>query len=85
MQLVPTQFRRLDGHVFNTHQYSVTEYFTASNGLDGLLPAVFFAYDFSPVTLTIEERRRPLLHFITRVCAVVGGVFAMFGALAKLL
>jgi hypothetical protein len=45
---------------------------------------VFFSYDFSPVMLTIEERRRPLLHFLTRICAVVGGVFAMFGLFAKL-
>lgn len=110
MQLVPTQFRRLDGHVFNTHQYSVTEYFTTAKARavnvrlsplaarrmryahalawqanENILPAVFFSYDFSPVTLTIEQQRRPLLHFLTRVCAVVGGVFAICGMLAKLL
>jgi hypothetical protein len=51
---------------------------------DGVLPAVLFSYDFSPITLTIEERRRPLLHVLTRICAVVGGVFAMFGMFSKL-
>ena len=52
---------------------------------DGILPAVFFSYDFSPVMLTVEERRRPLLHFLTRICAVVGGVFALFEMFAKLI
>lgn len=63
----------------------MTEYFTAINMNDMAIPAVFFSYDFSPVMLTIEEQRRPLLHFLTRVCAVVGGVFAVAGLLAKLL
>jgi hypothetical protein len=50
-----------------------------------VMPAAIFSYDFSPVMLTIEERRRPLLHFLTRICAVVGGVFAIFGLFARLL
>ena len=29
-QLVPVQYRRLNGKVFDSHQYSVTEYFTSS-------------------------------------------------------
>lgn len=29
-QLVPVQYRRLNGKVYNSHQYSVTEYFTSS-------------------------------------------------------
>ena len=104
-QLVPTQFRQLNGRVFNTHQFSVTEFFTVAKARghggiarsppytltrmrpqpnEGVLPAVFFTYDFSPVTLTIEEQRRPLLHFLTRICAVVGGVVALFGMFSKL-
>ena len=105
-QLVPTQIRRGFGRVYDTYQYSVTEFFTASKARaasagapcrvahadarhpqfnDGSLPAVYFSYDFSPVSLTIEERRRPLFHFLTRICAVVGGVFALFGMFSKLL
>ena len=29
-QLVPVQYRRLNGKIFDSHQYSVTEYFTSS-------------------------------------------------------
>ena len=49
------------------------------------MPAAIFSYDFSPVMLTIEERRRPLFHFLTRICAVAGGVFAICGLFARLL
>jgi endoplasmic reticulum-Golgi intermediate compartment protein 3 len=40
---------------------------------------VYFLYDLSPITVTIKEERRNFLHFITRLCAVLGGTFAMTG------
>lgn len=48
-QLVPVQFRKLNGRVFNSHQYSVTEYFTSSKINEQVMPAAIFSYDFSPV------------------------------------
>lgn len=41
--------------------------------------AVYFLYDLSPITVTIREERRSFLHFITRLCAVLGGTFALTG------
>lgn len=41
--------------------------------------AVYFLYDLSPITVTIREERRNFLHFITRLCAVLGGTFALTG------
>jgi len=43
------------------------------------LPAVYFLYDLSPITVTIKEERRSFLHLITRLCAVLGGTFALTG------
>lgn len=45
------------------------------------IAAVFFLYDLSPITVTIVEERRSFLHFITRLCAVLGGTFALTGFL----
>ncbi|KAG5596400.1 hypothetical protein H5410_037632 [Solanum commersonii] len=45
--------------------------------------AVYFLYDLSPITVTIREERRNFLHFITRLCAVLGGTFALTGMLDK--
>lgn len=44
-----------------------------------LYVAVYFLYDLSPITVTIREERRSFLHFITRLCAVLGGTFALTG------
>lgn len=41
--------------------------------------AVYFLYDLSPIIVTIKEERRSFLHFITRLCAVLGGTFALTG------
>ena len=32
-------------------------------------------YDMSPMMVQITEHRRSFLHFLTGVCAIVGGVF----------
>ncbi|KAL9319502.1 hypothetical protein ACSQ67_011341 [Phaseolus vulgaris] len=44
---------------------------------------VYFLYDLSPITVTIKEERRSFLHFITRLCAVLGGTFAVTGMLDR--
>jgi len=41
-------------------------------------------YDLSPIVVTITESRRSFGHFITRLCAVLGGTFAVTGT-AKIL
>ena len=67
------------GKPLKTNLYSVTEYFGASKGWDSTLPAVYFLYDLSPITMEISDAPGSLGHFLTRVCAVVGGVFAVTG------
>ena len=81
LKLVPTTVTRLRGPRHHTHQFSVTEYFSPAHQdrREVQLPALLFAYDFSPITCAISERRRSLLHFVSRVCGVVGGVFTMTG------
>lgn len=49
-----------------------------------LFAAVYFLYDLSPITVTIKEERRSFLHFITRLCAVLGGTFALTGMFVTL-
>jgi hypothetical protein len=38
---------------------------------------VFFFYDLSSIRVTIEEKRRSFWHFITSLCAIVGGLFTV--------
>lgn len=41
--------------------------------------AVKFTYKMSPIQITVTEKTKPFYHFITAVCAVVGGVFTVAG------
>jgi hypothetical protein len=83
VKVVPTIYESIDGTVINTNQFSVTENYrvlahkgeTSGHGL----PGVFFMYDLSPIMVKFTERRRSFAHFLTSVCAIVGGVFTVAG------
>eukprot|EP01018_Ginkgo_biloba_P027158 Gb_22354 [translate_table: standard] len=79
IKIVPTEYRYLSRAVLPTNQFSVTEYFVPLKESDRSWPAVYFLYDLSPITVTIKEERRSFSHFITRLCAVLGGTFALTG------
>ncbi|KAG6532076.1 hypothetical protein ZIOFF_005914 [Zingiber officinale] len=79
IKIVPTEYRYLSKEVLPTNQFSVTEYFVPMRDFDRSWPAVFFLYDLSPITVTIREERRSFLHFLTRLCVVLGGTFALTG------
>ncbi|XP_031396430.1 endoplasmic reticulum-Golgi intermediate compartment protein 3 [Punica granatum] len=83
IKIVPTEYRYISKEVLPTNQFSVTEYFSHMNEYDRSWPAVYFLYDLSPITVTIREERRSFLHFITRLCAVLGGTFALTGMLDR--
>ncbi|XP_076891038.1 uncharacterized protein LOC143542306 [Bidens hawaiensis] len=83
IKIVPTEYKYLSKEVLPTNQFSVTEYFSPMNEYDRTWPAVYFLYDLSPITVTIREERRSFLHFITRLCAVLGGTFALTGMLDR--
>ncbi|KAL6287106.1 hypothetical protein ACE6H2_011496 [Prunus campanulata] len=83
IKIVPTEYRYISKEVLPTNQFSVTEYFSPMKQFDRTWPAVYFLYDLSPITVTIKEERRSFLHFITRLCAVLGGTFALTGMLDR--
>ena len=43
------------------------------------LPGVFCFYEINPIQVRLAEKRTSLLHFLTNVCAIVGGVFTVSG------
>ncbi|XP_008794432.2 endoplasmic reticulum-Golgi intermediate compartment protein 3 [Phoenix dactylifera] len=83
IKIVPTEYRYLSKAVLPTNQFSVTEYFIPLREIERSWPAVYFLYDLSPITVTIKEERPSFLHFITRLCAVLGGTFALTGMLDR--
>lgn len=59
-----------------------TEYYTKVSKGWGQMPAVFIIYDMFSLAVAVTDSRRSLLHFLVRVCAVLGGVFAVTGEFA---
>merc|ERR1712157_392180 len=67
-----------------TNQYSVTMHETKLKLKEGYgIPGVYFFYEFSPLMVQISEKRTPFFHFITQVCAIIGGVFTVTGLLDR--
>lgn len=84
IKVVPTVYQFVNGTELFTNQYSVTESFRPRRGSTAL-PSVFFMYDLSPIMVHIRESRRSFIHFLTSLCAIVGGVFTVSGLLDTLL
>jgi len=80
LKVVPTEYRSLSGELVNTNQFSVTEHFK-SVGADGAhgLPGIFFMYELSPIRVKYIESKKSFAHFLTGVCAIIGGVFTVAG------
>ncbi|CAJ1971782.1 unnamed protein product [Sphenostylis stenocarpa] len=82
IKVVPTVYTDVNGHTIQSNQFSVTEHFrTGDVGRLQSLPGVFFFYDLSPIKVTFTEEHVSFLHFLTNVCAIVGGIFTVSGIL----
>ena len=46
---------------------------------DNQIASAKFTFDLSPMSVILSERRIPLYHFLTSVCAIIGGVFTVIG------
>ncbi|XP_058747736.1 uncharacterized protein LOC131620621 [Vicia villosa] len=82
IKVVPTMYTDVNGNTIQSNQFSVTEHFrTGDVGHLQSLPGVFFFYDLSPIKVTFTEQHVSFLHFLTNVCAIVGGVYTVSGIL----
>jgi len=59
-----------------SYQYTVTN---AQFEDQNELPSAKFSYDLSPMQVLVLESSRSFTHFVTSVCAIVGGVYTMIG------
>uniref|UniRef100_A0AAY5ELB8 Endoplasmic reticulum-Golgi intermediate compartment protein n=1 Tax=Electrophorus electricus TaxID=8005 RepID=A0AAY5ELB8_ELEEL len=87
VKIVPTVYVKGDGEVVKTNQFSVTRHEKVANGLigDQGLPGVFVLYELSPMMVKFTEKQRSFTHFLTGVCAIIGGVFTVAGLIDSLI
>ncbi|KAJ7968181.1 endoplasmic reticulum-Golgi intermediate compartment protein 3-like [Quillaja saponaria] len=79
IKVVPTIYTDSRGRTIHSNQYSVTEHFKSSEFGFQSIPGVFFIYDISPIKVTLKEEHVPVLHFMTHICAIIGGIFTIAG------
>jgi len=80
-KIVPTTYRKISGQEIKTNQYSVTTHKRVMDPARGEvgLPGVFFMFELSPILVQLTESRRSFMHFLTSLCAIIGGVFTVAG------
>eukprot|EP01080_Neovahlkampfia_damariscottae_P006334 gene6334-10341_t len=77
IKVVPTIVERFF-YSITSAQYSYTEFVQKIDLTKRIaLPGIFFVYDLSPITITYQEGGRGFLHFLVKLCAIIGGVFAI--------
>jgi hypothetical protein len=83
MQVVPTTFVQAnsDGSDLETNHFTFTHHFHVLSDTDPYtektIPGLFMYYDLSPFKMEISISERPLLHFLTTCCAIIGGTFTV--------
>ncbi|CAG9464669.1 unnamed protein product [Pedinophyceae sp. YPF-701] len=82
MQVVLTTMTPLGRGVrsHDAYEYTLHSHSYSAEGADQV-PETRFSYEPSPIQIMVSERRQPLYHFVTSLCAVVGGVFTVMGML----
>lgn len=75
IKVVPTTYTTLNDQDFFVHQFTANTNEYQSHGL----PALFFRYDLSPVTVKFSQEQESFFHFLVQVCAIIGGVFTVSG------
>eukprot|EP00997_Jenningsia_sp_PLL12_P005618 NODE_2165_length_973_cov_44.967532_g1778_i0.p1 GENE.NODE_2165_length_973_cov_44.967532_g1778_i0~~NODE_2165_length_973_cov_44.967532_g1778_i0.p1 ORF type:complete len:129 (-),score=17.56 NODE_2165_length_973_cov_44.967532_g1778_i0:32-418(-) len=68
-----------------TKSYQMTAHMHHFEGPPNQMPAVYVRYQLSPITVMFKQRYKQFSHFLTYVCAIVGGVFTVAGLLNSIL
>ncbi|MBA0553213.1 hypothetical protein Golob_012414 [Gossypium lobatum] len=75
--------------VKSSHESSLIEQYeyTAHSSLtqSANMPVAKFHFELSPMQVLITENPKSLSHFLTNVCAIIGGVFTVAGILDSIL
>ena len=62
---------------FTSYSYSFTQ--NKKKAVPEHLLGAQISFDFSPVSMKITKEPKPLSRFVINLCAIVGGVFVVFG------
>jgi hypothetical protein len=82
-RVVPTIYEPLSGRAISSRQYSTSDFVqeidapAVGHGHSHAAPGLWIRYEFSPALVRRVEVRRSFLQFLTSLCAILGGAFAI--------
>ncbi|XP_063435409.1 endoplasmic reticulum-Golgi intermediate compartment protein 1-like isoform X1 [Mytilus trossulus] len=80
VKIVPSVYEDKRGNVGYPYQYTYSYREVMQYGHGGrVVPAIWFRYELSPITVRYIEKNKPFYTFLTTVCAIVGGTFTVAG------
>lgn len=86
LRVVPTVYISSKNEMRYPYQYTYSYRELLQYGHGGRAhPAIWFRYEMSPITVKYTEKRQPFYHFLTTVCAIIGGTFTVAGILDSLI
>ncbi|KAL3503454.1 hypothetical protein ACH5RR_037903 [Cinchona calisaya] len=81
LQVVKTEVMTRSYKIVEEYEY--TAHSSLAHSLD--IPVAKFHFELSPMQVLITENAKSFSHFITNVCAIIGGVFTVAGILDAIL
>ncbi|XP_020226185.2 protein disulfide-isomerase 5-4-like isoform X2 [Cajanus cajan] len=82
IQIVKTEVMNRKGYKL-IEEYEYTAHSSVAHSVD--IPVAKFHLELSPMQVLITENQKSFSHFITNVCAIIGGVFTVAGILDAIL
>ncbi|KMS98493.1 hypothetical protein BVRB_4g091860 [Beta vulgaris subsp. vulgaris] len=82
LQVVKTEVRSSNEHTL-VEEYEYTAHSSLIQSHD--IPVTKFHFELSPMQVLITENPRSFSHFLTSICAIIGGVFTVAGILDSIL
>lgn len=80
LKIVPSVFQLPSSSKVYSYQYTYAYKHHISFQFGGrAIPAIWFRYDLSPITVQYHVKSTPLYSFLTMLCAIVGGTFTVAG------
>ncbi|CUG85973.1 endoplasmic reticulum vesicle transporter, putative [Bodo saltans] len=84
LDIVPTVYKQKWGKS-ELRGYQFTANMHKTESPPGHMAAAFFRYQLSPITVRYSAESTSFLHFLTYVCAIIGGVFTVSGILSRMI
>ncbi|XP_054168482.1 endoplasmic reticulum-Golgi intermediate compartment protein 1-like isoform X2 [Oppia nitens] len=86
IKIVPTIYDDLSGNYANGFQYTYAYKSHIAFTHHGIgMPAIWFRYDLTPITVKYTRKRKPLYSFLTMICAIIGGTFSVAGIIDSII